>query len=257
MRSRIRPPRPDADEEIEQWLAGRARGLDPDPLFRRRLRGQLLNGFVANREGRRRELRRMGRLGRACLYASVLLAASVSGVMALSDQALPGDALYPLKRQIEALRFQVLPARLHDDLSMAVLTERVDEMRRLADAGDWTAVTEVADELRALDPSDPVHADANQLVVLDGLIELLPPLTRASVDEAIHAAIVDDTASSPAEVADDDDDSAEAGAVATPAPTASPTPSPTPTASPSPTPTSSPTPTPSPSPTPTPTDDDD
>jgi hypothetical protein len=256
LRSRNRPPRPDSDDEIEQWLARRAKGLDPDPLFRRRLRGQLLNGFVANREGRRRELRRMGRLGRACLFASVLLAASVSGVMALSDKALPGDALYPLKRQIEALRFGVLPARLHDDLAMAVLTERVDEMRRLADAGDWTAVTEVADELRAVDPSAPVHADAAQLVVLDGLMELLPPLTRAAVDDAIHAGLIDDTASPPAEVEDDDDESAADEEAATRAPTPSPTPSASPIPSPSPTPTSSPSPTASPSPTPTPTDDD-
>ena len=263
LRNRTRPsPRPDADPEIEQWLTRRARGLDPDPLFRRRLRGQLVNGFVANREGRRREQRRMGRLGRACLNASVMLAASVSGVMALSDHALPGDALYPLKRQIEALRFQVLPAPLHDDLAMAVLTERVDEIRRLADAGEWEAVTEVAAELRALDPSAPVHADAAQLVVLDGLIEQLPPLTRASVDEVIHEAVIDDAESQPAPGGDDDDDeSAEGAPIATPTPTptSSPTPSPSPTASPSPspTPTSSPSPTPSPSPTSTPTNDAD
>lgn len=267
LRNRTPPSRPDADAEIEQWLTRRARGLDPDPLFRRRLRGHLLNGFVASGAQRRHELPRMGRLGRASLYASVLLAASVSSVMALADQALPGDALYPLKRQIEALRFQVLPAHLHDDLSMAVLTERLDEMRRLADAEEWAAVTDVANELRGLDPSAPVHANPAQLVVLDGILEQLPPITRASMDEVIHDAVVEDPTSAPREAADDDDDSAEEGAIATPAPrptpsptaspTASPTPSPSPTASPSPTPTSSPSPTPSPGPTRTPTEDDD
>jgi hypothetical protein len=210
----------------------------------------------------------MGRLGRASLYASVLLAASVSSVMVLADQALPGDALYPVKRQIEALRFQVLPAHLHDELSMAVLTERLDEIRRLADAEEWGAVADVADELRGgVDPSAPVHADPAQLVVLDGLLEQLPPITRGSMDDVIHDAVVEEPIGAPREAADDDDDSAEEGAIATPAPrptptptaspTASPTPSPSPTASPSPTPTSSPSPTPSPSPTRTPTEDDD
>lgn len=258
-----------ADDPLERALASRGH-LEPDPLFRQRLRGRVLNTYVAAREGGGgRVPRRMGQLGRACLYASVGFAASVSSVMALSEQAIPGDLLYPLKRHIEALRLQVLPAHLHDSLAVASLIERIDEMRRLADAGDWATVAAVADELRGFEaPAGAVAA--THLQVLDGLMAQLPEATRASVEEVIDAVAPASGGEDPAPPADgggdddDDDDgdgdeASDGQATPTPSPTttASPSPSPYPTASPtaSPTPSPSPSPTASPSPTPTPTDE--
>jgi hypothetical protein len=259
-----RPPRVESD-------------LDPDPLFRRRLRGVVVNRHVAIREGIEPAPEparpRMGRLGRACLYASVTLAASVSGVMAVSEQALPGDVLYPIKREIEALRFEVLPPDLHDELRAAVLTERIDEMRRLAASGEWSAVARLGDEVAALGAT-AASLEPAQRGVLAGLLDQLPPPARSTVEAAIQAPVVvlpGGAQTDGATSGDEPSDPAGAGAgsttVASPPPTAAPSssPSPTPTASPSPTSTPSPSPsptptaspTPSPTPTATPPDDDD
>jgi hypothetical protein len=126
------------------------RRIQPDPMFRRRLRGQVLNRYVANREGlikparpasRRRE---MGVLGRGVLFASMLTALGVSAVGAAAQDSLPGDALYSVKLQLEELRMQVAPPGLRDDLAAMALDERLEEVERLAAAGRWELVDEAA-----------------------------------------------------------------------------------------------------------------
>ena len=122
------------------------RRIQPDPMFRRRLRGQVVNRYVAAREGmipiepvsaHRRE---MGVLGRGVLYASLLTAMSVTAVGAASQDSLPGDALYGVKLQLEGLRMQVAPPRLRDDLATVALAERLEEVEKLAEQGRWTEV---------------------------------------------------------------------------------------------------------------------
>ncbi len=131
----------ETDEAVERHLA-RLRGqLGPDPLFRRRLRNHAINHYVAARE--RHEVRepsagrssRMGRIGRASLYASVAMAVSAATVLGVSQEALPGDALYGVKLRIEELRFDVAPIDMHPMLVALVIGERLDEMSRLVDAG--------------------------------------------------------------------------------------------------------------------------
>ena len=109
------------DELVRRYVERVRADLEPDPLFRRRLRGIVSNQFVAAREGSAipaSRPSRMGRLGRACLYVSFALGISVGGVMAASRAAIPGDLLYPVKLQIEALRMEALPAEYRDDLAI-------------------------------------------------------------------------------------------------------------------------------------------
>ena len=109
----IRPAPLASDAAVRRYVEAIRQQIEPDPLYRRRLRGQVVNRFVARKRGidltGPRRPSRMGALGRACLYASFALAVTVTGVMAASDAAIPGDVLYPLKRSIEEMRFDVLP----------------------------------------------------------------------------------------------------------------------------------------------------
>jgi hypothetical protein len=194
-RQRLRPPSADAEEAVARRVAAIRAELEPDPLFRRRLRGVVLNQYVAGREARAPAgtPRAMGRLGRAVLYASVVLATSVGGVMAASQEALPGDALYPLKRHIEHLRHDVLPAHLADDLLALELTERVEELERLTERGRTGAVAGLVDEIRAdYAALVPLGTGGSmlgaRLAVLEALVDRLPEPARAAVEAVIAAA---------------------------------------------------------------------
>ena len=194
----IRPPALWSDEAVERYLAAIRAEISLDPLFRRRLRGRVVNRFVAEREGAfvprtRAGARRMGALGRSVLYASVVLGVSVTGTMAASQGSVPGDAFYPLKRQIETLRFDALPAQFHDDLAAHALGERIEELGRLAERGDWVRVSMHAaavahDSAAFLELTDLDSASADRyLVVLNGLLDLLPARAQSAIE-----AVVDD-----------------------------------------------------------------
>lgn len=201
-RGTIRPPAILSDEAVERYLAAIRAELRPDPLFRRRLRGVVVNRFVAAREGigATPQQRSMGRLGRAVLYASFTLAATSTSVLAASQAALPGDLLYPLKRHVETLRVQVLPAHLHDDLAANALAERITELGHLAERGEWgrvaihAAVIEQDYEtfLRLVEAA-PEGANERYLTVLAGLIDRLPDPARVAVRAVIERGSGDDT----------------------------------------------------------------
>lgn len=177
-----------SDEAMRRYLAMIRKDLEPDPLFRRRLRGTVVNRFVAVREGLASDApprpSRMGRLGRACLYATFALAVGVGGTMAASRSAMPGDLLYPVKLQVEALRLQTFPDRFHDDLVAYSLAERINEMGVLAEAGDWDGVARMAASIEAAYGAHEQHRRAAaphddsagpQLAVLEALVDRLPP----------------------------------------------------------------------------------
>jgi hypothetical protein len=191
-RSAINQPAPISDEAIERYLAAIRAEIDPDPLFRRRLRGHVLNRYVAANEGlvRRRPATEMGRIGRAVLYASFAMCLSVTGAMAASQQAIPGDLFYPLKLEIEALRERVVPDRLRDELAAYTLGQRIAELDRLAADGNWTAVSVQAEavhaayaDLVALSP-DAASLDAH-LALASSLLERLPDRALAAMERAI------------------------------------------------------------------------
>lgn len=199
-RDSLRPPPLASDEAIRRYLLAIRAELEPDPLFRRRLRGIVVNRFVAAREGVQRSGRggsAMGKLGRACLYASVALAMSVGGVLAASRGALPGDLLYSVKLEMEQLRVAILPAHLHDDLAVARLSERINEFSLLADAGDWqhaaglaSAISDGYDELAVLGVTDFAAEGmlAQRLEVLESLVDQLPPRAEAAIKRAMEHA---------------------------------------------------------------------
>src|SRR5687768_8494079 len=199
-RDSLRPPPLASDEAVRRYLIAIRAQLEPDPLFKRRLRGVVVNHFVATREGVARPARRasgMGRIGRACLYASVALALGVGGVMGVSRGALPGELLYSVKLQMEDLRVAILPAHLHDDLAVSRLSARINELGRLTAAGDWVhaaslaaAISDGYDELRALGVTDATAEGmlAQRLEVLKGLMDRLPPQAEAAIDRAMQHA---------------------------------------------------------------------
>jgi hypothetical protein len=189
----IRPPSVLSDEAVERYLAAIRAELSPDPLFRRRLRGSLVNRFVAAREGHRVgaaaavAAREMGRLGRAVLYASFALGVGVTGVMAGSQRAIPGEIFYPLKLQIEEIRAYVLPAHLQDQLAAHNLAQRIGELGRLAEAGEWgLVVAHAAAVERAYEALVAAGGDGavgmRDLVAINGLLEHLPDETRLAVE---------------------------------------------------------------------------
>jgi hypothetical protein len=188
----LQPPAILSDEAVERYLAAVRAEISVDPLFRRRLRGSIVNRFVAEREGRLapRARRRMGGLGRAVLYASFALTVSVSSAMAASQGAAPGDALYPLKLQIEHLRLQALPEHLHDDLAAHSLGERIHELGVLAERGDWdrvaTQAAAVEDEYRHyLDASRADGSSDRYLLVLTALLERLPERAQLAIEDVL------------------------------------------------------------------------
>jgi hypothetical protein len=192
------PPLGPDDETVGRLRAAVAE-LDPDPLFRRRLRGSLLNGYVEVREGMRPAppSGQMGRIGRAVLYASVVMAVGATAVGAASQEALPGDQLYGAKIAIEQLRIQLAPPRVRVQLAAASLEERLDELEQLAAHGDWglaaASAQQVAaglDKLAALGGA-PTSAEQiridQRLTVLTTVFEEAPPAAQEGLEKAIAA----------------------------------------------------------------------
>jgi len=198
-RDSLRPPPLASDAAVRRYLELIRAELEPDPLFRRRLRGTVVNRFVAAREGLVEPARRgsaMGKLGRAVLYASFTLALSVTSVMAASQQALPGDLLYPLKLRIEALRLDFLPEQLHDDLIAMNIAERLGELNHLVQAGrqDLAAalISAIGDDYAAL-AAEPAAAAAgasmeDRLVVIEAMVEQLPASAQLAVEAVLEDA---------------------------------------------------------------------
>jgi hypothetical protein len=118
--------------------------IKPDPLFQRRLRGQVVNQYVATREGMlgatrpiRLPRRGLSVLRRGMLYASLVTAVSATAVGAAAQESLPGDFLYGVKLELESIRMELAPAEMRDDLAAIALNERLEEVEALAAAGRW------------------------------------------------------------------------------------------------------------------------
>jgi hypothetical protein len=134
------------DERIAAAVEGLAGALEPDPLFERRLRGLILNRHAAARErlvaSPRDGRRAMGRLGRAVLNASVVLALGVSAVGAAAQDAVPGVPLYDIKLRLEEVRLRIAPPSVQPVLVEMALNERIEELTSLVAANDWSHVPE-------------------------------------------------------------------------------------------------------------------
>jgi hypothetical protein len=135
----------------------------------------------------------MGRLGRSVLVASLALAVTAGSVGAVSQSALPGDALYPVKRQLEELRLRVAPASLREALELDLFDERLDEVERLAAADRWSDLPAAVDAALAarggLAESD-LTADAalsTHAEVLESLLSTAPQAARGGIQRALRA----------------------------------------------------------------------
>jgi hypothetical protein len=188
------------DEAVMQQLARSLKQLEPDALYRRRLRGAILNRYVATREGlvqAPRQRREMSVLGRGVLYASLAVALSVSAAGAVAAASLPGDLLYPVKLQLEDVRLQMASPSMRADLLAMQLDERLDELELLAANGDWADVAvaaqgaAAAEERLALAAGDPqqvvVDAIGQHTAVLEALITTAPTSARQGLQQAIQA----------------------------------------------------------------------
>jgi hypothetical protein len=202
------------DPIIATRLERHVRRIQPDPMFRRRLRGQVMNRYVANREGmieaarpahRRRE---MSALGRGVLFASMLTALGVSAVGAAAQESLPGDTLYSVKLQLEELRMYVAPPGLRDELAAMALDERLEEVERLAAAGRWELVDAAAagaasaeQQLAALrNGSAPGTADLNRgeaILIHAQRLEQLIATAPTSVQDGLRRAVEASTSADP------------------------------------------------------------
>lgn len=203
----LRPPSTASDDAVRRYVEEVRRHADPDPLFRRRLRGTVVNRFVAAQEGvlvpRARHASRMGTLGRACLYASFAMAVTVGGAMAASERAVPGELLYPLKRSIESLRLDVLPEQYHDELVAGALSARIVELSMLLESGEAALAASLTDDIhdgfeqlvalsRGKDaPRGLLRAHLDQL---DAVLARLPEVARAAVERAMAGVLPVDAA---------------------------------------------------------------
>jgi hypothetical protein len=185
------------DEAMRAYLDAIHTDIEPDPMFRRRLRGTVMNRFVAEREGAVEvatpRSSRMGRLGRACLYASVATALGVGGVMAASESAIPGDFLYPLKRSVEDMRATVAPAHLRDELAVYDLAERIDELSRLIESGNVARSVSLSAAIRVSLEQVSAHGESSvagdrlgaQLARLEDVLDRASVQTRREVERAM------------------------------------------------------------------------
>jgi hypothetical protein len=188
------------DDAMLLRLERAVRRVQPDPLFERRLRGHLVNRYVATREGllaEPRPRRQMGRLGRSVLYASLVLALSVSAAGAAAQESIPGDPLYGVKLRLEETRMKLAPASARGQLAEMALAERAEELERLAAIGAWHLVpaatarlTEARHGLIELDPTARSRADSGQLGAVDVLELVLadaPVSARGGLERALQA----------------------------------------------------------------------
>lgn len=243
---RRREPLLRVDDPVARMVARTTGRLRPKAGYRRRLRGHVMNQYVAAREGlapaasRRRE---MGRIGRSVLFASFALAVSVTAVGAASQSSLPGDALYPVKRQIEEIRMEIAPAWARPTLVAMALDERLSEVERLADRGDWSRAAAAAAEVDVAEaalvavggtiPAQQQQALVHHSEVLAAILAAAPDAAKPGLSNALAASDkaaaatarggtgAHGTAGAPGQAGKDT-------ASATPKPTKSPQPTPTP-----------------------------
>jgi hypothetical protein len=186
------------DEAFAENL-GRSLGrLEPDALYRHRLRGAVLNHYVATREGLVQPPRRpraMGAVGRGVLYASLAVALAAGTAGAAAAESLPGDPLYPVKLQFEEIRLQIAPPAMRADLMAMALGERLDELEELARAGRWSQIAGVAravaeaEERLAGARGAPGLAAVEELSRRAAALEALVDTAPAAAQDGLHRAI--------------------------------------------------------------------
>ena len=197
-RSSLRRPPITSDEAVRRYVEAIRPQLEPDRAFQRRLRGEMLNRYVvAREEARTSALPAAARsVARAAILASLALAITVGGTMAASQSAIPGDLLYPVKREIEELRVTLLPESFRGELATYSLAERINELGQLVEAGEWELAAGLAGSIEdavatlaglGMTPAAD-GALAEPIATLTVLLQSLPPEAQTAAEEALDAA---------------------------------------------------------------------
>ena len=212
---------------------------EPPPMAEVRSRRAFLQAARVFQQAARRPIWQglLRTLGTAAVSAAMVVAVG-AGMLALSASALPGDALYPIKRNFETVRLLLAPEGERQVFVRELRQTRLQEIQALLAAGREVRVV-FEGKIEAMLPDHwvvdgiVVHVDEATLIEgtpLPGLEVEVDGLTRQGALYATSIRVLTEVTLTP-----------------------SPTPSPLPTASPSPTPTLTPTPRIIPTATPSPT----
>ena len=143
---------PGAVDRILERLEPLPDNLSARPEFADALRARVLAQFearlaTARPSGSRRVVR--PRLARLALAGSVALmtVAGLAGAAAAAESSLPGDPLYGLKRAIEQVELAFTSADRRHEVELALLGERIEELRLEVAAGDWPSVRGLCTEV--------------------------------------------------------------------------------------------------------------
>lgn len=176
-------------------------------------RHRLMNVAQARQRARERALQTQSRRARrrqilrpAMAIASVMLAVMMlftgTGVVYASSQALPGDALYSVKRGIEAARLSLTMSGVGRlGLLNEHLDERLEELRQLSAFGRMDDLQQASQEyqeaLQALLDQLGEHSEEElgaaavnldrHVLILEALSERLPEAGRKGIDAALES----------------------------------------------------------------------
>lgn len=232
---------------------------EPPPLAEARSRRAFLQTARMFQPAARRPIWQglMRTFGTAAVAAVMVLAVG-AGLLTLSASALPGDALYPIKRNFETVRLLFAPEGERQVFSRELRQTRLQEIQALLAAGREVRVA-FEGTIEAMLPDHwvvdgiVVHVDEATLIEgtpLPGLEVEVNGLTRRGALYAISIRVLTEVTLTPSP-------SPSLTASPSPTPTLTPTPRVIPTATPSPTATFAPPPTATPPPAATEEGDDD
>ena len=85
------------------------------------------------------------------LIFSVLSVFSFAGTLFASQESIPGEALYPLKRSFENFRLNIYPETLKDDLHIQFLKNRIGEADLLLEEENNTGITLMEESIIKID----------------------------------------------------------------------------------------------------------
>ncbi len=203
------------------------------------------------------------RLAVAVQFVLIILLGTV-GLAYASNQSIPGDVLYPVKRNAEVAWLELTPKSKRPDVELALLERRVKEIQQLTTRNrpipdtlreeTAKAFTEIAAHPEKWEETEALSQVQEEIEILSTLSKAHPE--SSTFDEVLQTSLAAfehlggdvATLSLPPSFRP----TPTPTATATVTPTSTPTLTPTPTSTPSPTPTLTPSPTPKPTDTPTP-----
>lgn len=211
---RLADPRPQADVQADDGIeliriAVRVRSALQPPLprtaFTASARRHLLSRLRAEPSARRGVPAALRRLAFAAVSVLLAITLGTAGVAYAAQEALPGEALYGVKRGLESARWSItVEPEAQVELLSGIAAERVREVAALAASGEDLLVGETLEayqhtleQLQAAAgrlPSDVrtaalARAEARvqqHALVLEGVRQQVPEQAQAAIDRALE-----------------------------------------------------------------------